>query len=288
MGRLVKFCLISAATSVTVGATSFEAQASFIKDLVKQVTAPVKLIAQGKINELPNALINVVSGPVTASAINKVADAVGGPIGQIAKDANRAGPLATQNLANVQFLQAVVAIKALKAGGIVKDNATCRALASQVAVVAAQVGDIPELKGMAQDVGEAACDTATPAEIAASPQTVSAPSGQAQAALGAQTGFAGLNYQVRPIASCIVGAVPPLIQPGPFYLMSDLKAAWWNPAGNWIPVAQLYSDITGHWMLRAPLPDPNFQMAVAVNGDLFFVRAFDGAQLSPTAIGHCG
>ena len=257
------------------------ASAGFLDKVAKAVTAPVKTILHGDIKQIPNLVVNQT--PI-GTLVDKAANTIGGTVGGLMKDARAAGPVATMNLTNVQFVQSVMAIKEAKALGIIKNTQECHQLAGKVATaVGAYAQSTPELKGTATDqgamtqmLGDAACDTAIPGGPSI-PQA-------AQQALPTVPGFGNNNVQIRPIAQCTLGPNP-FFQAGGFLIMSDLTAANWNPMMmQWFPVAQFMFDGTGAFYLRGPGPG-QYQLLVGYDGQLFATDMFSG-QVSPP-LGQC-
>jgi hypothetical protein len=233
---------------------SSSAHADFFGKVAKAITAPARVILHGDIKELPKVIVTSLTGPV----IDKAATLIGGSVGQTIKDAQASGPLAIVNLTNVQFIHAVMGIKALKSSGALKNNDECRQLAVKVATVvsAAAGGQLSQMTGA---LGDAACDTAipiarpAPGEVIQPPALVQIPT-EAQNALGVAPGFGEFNYRVRPIAQCMLFQFPGGGPSGPFLILSDYTAANWNPMSmSWIPVAQLWLDGTGtYWAWKGP------------------------------------
>ena len=109
-----------AATAAFTIASGSTAMAGFLDKVVKAVTSPVATVLQGKVTDIPKVVVNTLGG---GAVVDTVANTVGGSVGQLMKDARAAGPTATMNLTNVQFIQSVLAIKAAKANGLIKDSA---------------------------------------------------------------------------------------------------------------------------------------------------------------------
>lgn len=286
-GSSLAFGLVTAAFTIASGST---ATAGFLDKVVKAVTSPVATVLQGKVTDIPKVVVNTLGG---GAVVDTVATTVGGSVGQLMKDARAAGPTATMNLTNVQFIQSVLAIKAAKANGLIKNSSDCHALAQKItSAVHGYASNDPMLMGVADDqttmtrmLGDAACDTAIPG----SPGSPGAPpvAGLPPDAINAlpfAPGFDGNSIQVHPIAQCTMGPNP-FFAAGGFLLMSDLTAANWNPmAMQWFPVAQLQFDGSGAFYLRGPGPGM-MNLLVGFDGKLFALNLATNMVTFP--LGQC-
>ena len=280
-----------AATAAFTIASGSTAMAGFLDKVVKAVTSPVATVLQGKVTDIPKVVVNTLGG---GAVVDTVANTVGGSVGQLMKDARAAGPTATMNLTNVQFIQSVLAIKAAKANGLIKDSSDCHTLAQKItSAVHGYASNDPMLIGVADDqttmtrmLGDAACDTAIPGSPGSPPGAppVAALPPAAINALPFAPGFDGNSIQVHPIAQCTMGQNP-FFAAGGFLLMSDLTAANWNPmAMQWFPVAQLQFDGTGAFYLRGPGPGM-MNLLVGFDGKLYALNVTTNMVTFP--LGQC-
>jgi len=279
---LALVCLPTITTHVFAG--------GFLEKIGRQISAPVKALAGGHVAALPAIIVPPGAGAI----VDRAANAIGGSVGQVLHNAS-GNPTAMLNLANVQFLQTVVAIKELRASGIINDRAQCYELASKIASVVKDQNIEPlpanvraQQAEMTQEVGGAACDTAISANGPAA--GISMPSGAAPPPSNQVTGFGGNSFQVHPIAQCIVSRVPPYLDGGPFLIMSDLAAIKWNGQG-WVRIGQLYYDYSGLFVLRNGILDlpglPLSEVGYSPTGQLFLIRSADNMLLAPGPVGMC-
>jgi hypothetical protein len=276
-------------SSVLALCSNSTASASFLDKLAKAVTSPVTTILEGKVTDIPKVVINTLGG---GAVIDGVANTVGGSVGQLMKDARAANPTAAMNLTNVQFIQSVLAIKAAKANGLIKNSSDCHDLARKItsAVHTVATHD-PALVGVADDqtkmtemLGDAACDTAIPGSAGSLPPAASGLPSAALDSLPSVPGFDGSSIQVRPVAQCFMGPNP-FFAAGGFLIMSDLTAANWNPMSmQWFPVAQLNFDGSGFFYLRGPAPFPA-NLLVGFDGKLFALNVTTNQTFGP--LGQC-
>lgn len=293
----VKFTLKSRAILSLIGslALAFTADTAaaggFLEKLGDQVSNLPKVILKGDVR----AIAPLVAGPAVGSLVDRASEAVGGSIGKTLQGIS-GNPTALMNLPNVQFLQAVLAIKALRANGTIKEKEDCYAVSAKVA--AAVKLDASQLQSdMTKTLGNAACDTAIGAGAPPLvPQGIPDPLGnspislppQAITQLGTAPGFGGFTFAVRPVAKCTAAYVPPFLSGGPFFLLSNLVAMKWDPAtAAWNPIAQLYLDGSGLFVLRNPIDTPGVQVAYTATGQMYLVRAVDNGLVFPSPVGQC-
>jgi hypothetical protein len=220
--------------------------------------------------------------------IDKATHALGGPIAA----AREAGPLATMNLANPQFIQVVMGIKALKGTGIIQNNAQCEQLAASVAMAVLGETGSGQQAGMTRELGDAACNTAVPNGTPGGGQAVQAPPlvpipGAAQSALGVEPGFGNIPFQIRPLAQCTLFPNP-VLPPGVFMILSNYTAANYDPMRNsWVPVAQLFLDGTGIFFLRGPVQGFPVHLGFASSGQMFAIDNMTGQLALAASVGMC-